>query len=151
METIWTKGIVTGGYGVASGRHRDKYPRGTIEMQTPFFLERGLDLRNYFPGTLNISIAPSIWHPKAPWLHFEQVKWYEHHAPEDFSFFQCSLDSGAGIVNGLVYYPSPKTKEVHFHSASILEVLAPWVENLSPGNIVHVGLDSTEIELQSLP
>jgi len=151
MNKIWATGVVKGGYGVASGRNRDKYPRGTVEMQTPFFLERGLDLREYFPGTLNISIEPAIWQPKAPWRHFEQVKWYEHHAPEDFSFFHCSINSGSRIVEGLIYYPSPKTKEVHFHSASIIEVLAPWIDSQSPGSVVSIGVDSSEIELQHVP
>jgi len=151
MNTIWTNGIVTGGYGVASGRNRNKYPRGTIEMQTPFFLERGLDLRHYFPGTLNVSIEPIVWHPKVPWRHFEQVNWYEHHAPEDFSFFPCFIDSGSKIVEGLIYYPSPTTKEVHFHSASIVEVLAPWVDNLATGSAVSLGVDSSQIEFQNLP
>jgi hypothetical protein len=142
----WTTGIVTGGYGVASGRNRKKYPRGTIEMQTPFFLERGLDLRVYFPGTLNISIEPITWKPNAPWRHFNQVQWFTHHAPEDFSFFQCLLKSNSTVVEGLVYYPSPKTKEVHFHSASIIEVLAPWIDDLAVGDLVSVGVDSSEIE-----
>ncbi len=143
--------MVTGGYGVASGRNRDKYPRGTIEMQTQFFLERGLDLRVYFPATLNISIEPIVWYPKVPWRQFEQVKWYEHHAPEDFSFFHCSLNTGSTLVDGLIYYPSPTTKEVHFHSASIVEVLAPWIDDLAVGSIVSLRGLSSEIEFQSLP
>jgi hypothetical protein len=148
MSIVWAKGIVTRGYGVASGQNRKKYPRGTIEMQTPFFMDCGLDLRGYFPGTLNISIEPIIWHPKTPWRHFDQVKWYEHHRPEDFSFFQCSLDSGSTIAKGLIYYPSPKTKEVHFHSASIVEVLAPWIDDLTVDSVVSLGVDSSEIEFQ---
>ena len=44
-DWIQVKGIVREGYGVASGRSENpRFPRGTIEMQKPFFREQGLDL-----------------------------------------------------------------------------------------------------------
>jgi hypothetical protein len=53
------KGTIIPGYGVASGKgHDTRCPEGTLRLQYPFVKERGLDLGNYFLGTLNINISP---------------------------------------------------------------------------------------------
>jgi hypothetical protein len=53
-DWIQVSGQIQIGYGVASGRaHNPRFPQGTIEMQKPFFRERGLDLSPYFSGTIN--------------------------------------------------------------------------------------------------
>jgi hypothetical protein len=58
-DWISVEGIVQAGHGVASGNTaQSPYPQGTIKMQQPFFRQLGLDLSPYFPGTLNVSIAP---------------------------------------------------------------------------------------------
>jgi hypothetical protein len=52
-------GRVVHGHGVASGRSASSpYPRGTIALQAPHFLERGVDLSPFFAGTLNVDITP---------------------------------------------------------------------------------------------
>ena len=46
MSDNWVTipGVIIQGHGVASGQGETPYPRGSIAMQKPFFLERGLDL-----------------------------------------------------------------------------------------------------------
>ncbi|MEO0928977.1 MAG: hypothetical protein AAFY63_24355, partial [Cyanobacteria bacterium J06643_13] len=52
-------GTVKAGHQVASGQATDSpYEQGTLEMQLPYFRALGLDLRDFFLGTLNVSIAP---------------------------------------------------------------------------------------------
>ena len=47
------------GHRVASGLNGNpRFPGGTLRMQLPFFAELGLDLSAFYPGTLNVSIAP---------------------------------------------------------------------------------------------
>jgi hypothetical protein len=53
---ISVKGKVQRGYGVASGKSGDpRFPKGTLELQKPFFYERGLNLDDYYSGTINLS------------------------------------------------------------------------------------------------
>ena len=56
MDTEWilVEVIIKQGHQVASGLAKDNpYPRGTIEMQIPFFQQLGLDLSSFFLGTFN--------------------------------------------------------------------------------------------------
>lgn len=141
-------GVVERGYGVASGTAADSpYPRGTIEMQTPFFRALGLDLADYFPGTLNVSIAPNTFRMAAPEFTFRGVPWFPDIPPEDFSFSRCRLVAGSPAVDGLVYYPHPETKTRHEQSTSTLEILAPHVPGIRPGDAVTLELDPREIEI----
>ena len=60
-------GTVVEGHRVASGAAEDSpYPKGTIEMQTPFFLERGLDLRPFYPATIGVSCASVVFDVSNP-------------------------------------------------------------------------------------
>lgn len=61
---------------MASGRAPDSpYPAGTIALQAPFFREHGVDLSPYFPGTLNVDLAPRL--PPAPRPVFDGVlRWF---------------------------------------------------------------------------
>ncbi|MDJ0715727.1 MAG: VWA domain-containing protein [Prochloraceae cyanobacterium] len=59
-DDLWqrVKGTLGSGHKVASGQASNSpYPRGTIEMQTPFFKKLGLNLTEYFKGTLNLSLV----------------------------------------------------------------------------------------------
>lgn len=72
-------GIIKPGHQVASGKAIDSpYDRGTIEMQLPFLKNLGLDLTNFFLGTLigtlNISIAPYIFKIIQPQYTFKDVQ-----------------------------------------------------------------------------
>ena len=76
------------GHRVASGLNGNPaFPGGTLRMQAPFFKARGLDLAPYYPGTLNVAIAPFRYRVvHAPWT-FPLVKWHPVDPAETFSFF----------------------------------------------------------------
>lgn len=76
------------GHRVASGLNgNSRFPGGTIQMQLPFFAERGLDSSGFFPGTLNVSIAPLSYRVLSPRYTFRALKWHPADPAEDFSFF----------------------------------------------------------------
>ena len=121
-DWIQVIGQIEIGYGVASGRAGNpRFPQGTIEMQKPYFYDRGLDLSSYFSGTINLSIAPHKYELKQAKHTFKQVKWSPNDPAEDFSFFDCQilLESDKEI-DGLIYYPHPDTKPEHFQAPDIL-------------------------------
>jgi hypothetical protein len=123
------------GYRVCSGLNGNpRFPGGTLLMQIPHFLARGLDLAVFYRGTLNISIAPLRYRVVQPRLTFRDVKWHPVEPQEDFSFFDVSLiRPGQPPVNGLIYYPHPDTKPEHFQAPDVLELLLPFVPGLTYG------------------
>ncbi len=153
----WHAAVLLKGHGVASGQasgsgasRRSPYPKGTIAMQSPFFAALGLDLSPYWPGTLNLSFSPSELHLSRPDYLFRDVEWTHLHPPESFSFWRIRLRS-VGIydfnVPGLVYWPHPETKVRHWQSRSTLEILAPYVEHLSLGQVFELGVNYAAIQV----
>ena len=144
----WTvvTGTILAGHQVAS-KPSAHYPQGTIEMQEPFFRERGLDLTGFFRGTLNISIAPRQFHLKRATHFFPQVEWTEHHPPENFSFCRCRVTTAGRTVDGWVYYPHPETKVRHHQEQSIIEVIAPPIPGITYGATVTLELLPDEIDI----
>ena len=145
----WTpvNGKLKKGYGIASGQAlRSPYPQGSILLQTPHFLKRGLDIRCYYPGTLNICIAPLAFKINNPRWRFDNLGWHEG-LSETFLFSQCRLLVDRDTVEGLIYYPHPDTKPDHFHDNSTLEILAPFMGNIEEGAEVFLWLPSQEIEV----
>jgi hypothetical protein len=144
------KTVITGeiiqGYRVASGPSKD-YPYGTLEKQFPLFKERGLDLAQFFMGTLNVSIAPSIFELVNPEYTFRQVAWTDLHPPEDFSFSQCSVGYKGGRHAGYVYYPHPETKKRHFEDASLIEIICGYIPDLKYGDHVELELNAGEVRI----
>jgi hypothetical protein len=141
-------GIIERGHGVASGSAPDSpFARGTIEMQTPFFKDLGLDLTDFYPGTLNVSIAPRTFRMKSPATTFRGVAWTPEIPPEDFSFSGCRLRFAGRRYDGLVYYPHPETKIRHYQSPSTLEILAQYIAGIGRGDAVDLEIDSREIEI----
>ena len=122
------------------------YPRGTIEMQTPYFQELGLDLTPYFPGTLNISIHPHTFKLIKPEYTFGNLQWNLAYPAEDFSFSRCRVIFGGNVYPGLVYYPHPETKIGHFQDPSTVEVIAVKIPEISYGHALELELNSQEIE-----
>lgn len=140
-------GTVVEGHRVASGAAKDSpYPKSSIEMQTPFFLERGLDLRPFFAGTIGVSCTPVEFDITKPEFTFRDVKWSPDHHSEDFSFSRCRIVFEGVAYDGWVYYPHPETKLGHFHDRSTLEVLAPYIPGIRYG--VDVGLDINPDEVE---
>ncbi|MBD1876488.1 hypothetical protein H6F75_23655 [Nodosilinea sp. FACHB-131] len=141
-------GVLEHGHQVASGAAADSpYPSGTIEMQTPFFEALGLDLTEYFKGTLNISISPSTFNLTNPELTFRQIEWTDRHPPEDFSFSRCRVLFQASVYNCWIYYPHPETKKRNFQNPSILEIIAPPIANIQYGDKVEIEYNPLEVSV----
>lgn len=142
------KGKIIPGYGVASGKGKDKrYPEGTLRMQHPHFKERGLDLGGYFLGTLNVDIAPYSFEIKKPRYFFEAVKWSSHIPAENFYFFDVTLFFEEKNYDGLIYMPGPETKVEHEQIATVLELILPRIEGLSTGQTVHLEVKEDGLEI----
>ena len=147
-DRSWQKvnGIVGRGHQVASGSALDSpYPAGTIEMQMPFFKALGLDLSDYFAGTLNVSISPHTFQLTNPELTFRQVEWTDRHPPEDFSFSRCHILFAGSAYNGWIYYPHPETKKRNFQTPSTIEIIAPKIVRLGYGDRVEFEYNPKEI------
>jgi hypothetical protein len=146
MNDAWktVTGVVVEGHQVASQRS-EHYPRGTIELQIPYFKALGLDLTSFHAGTLNVSIAPATMRPISPEFTFRNVRWTTAHPAEDFSFSRCRVVSRGQKHTGWIYYPHPETKERHFQNPSIVEVIAPWMGEIKYGARVEMEVNSEEI------
>ena len=151
----WLNGVLLKGHGVASGLalssgevRTSPYPKGTIAMQSPFFAASGLDLSEYWPGTLNLSFSPSVLHLHHPDYCFRDLEWTHLHPPETFSFWRIRLRSVAdpGVdVPGLVYWPHPETKARHWQGRSTLEILSPYIDHVFLGQSFQLGVNPTAI------
>jgi hypothetical protein len=146
MQTF-VSGVIVEGYRVASGPSKD-YPYGSLEKQVPLFKQRGLDLGQFYYGTLNVSIAPASFEMVNPEYTFRQVAWTDLHPPEDFSFSPCMVRFKGGEYAGYVYYPHPATKKRHFESASILEIISMSIPDIKYGDRVEVELNADEIRIR---
>lgn len=137
-------GVLTQGHRVASAPSA-AYPYSSLEKQKPFFKALGLDLYEYFNGTLNISIAPAIFKMTRPALTFLLVEWTDLHPPETFSFSRCRAWFKEQMYAGWVYYPHPETKKTHFQNPSLVEVITCEIPGIHYGNALEVELDTDEI------
>lgn len=152
MGKHWIKiqGVVEQGHQVASGRSPDTpYPAGSIELQKPFFRELGLDLTAFFDGTLNVSIRPYTFILNRPQYTFRSVHWITGFPPEDFFFSQCKLTFESKTHDCWVYYPHPETKTKHFQDPAIIEIIAPYIPNITYGDKIEVMLNEEELILQT--
>ncbi len=152
MSDITVPAQIVAGHKVASGQGGDpRFPGGTLRMQLPHFQERGLDLSPYYPGTLNLSIAPLQYEVVSPKLTFRQVKWCATEPAEDFSFFDCEIRPAhqKEFVAGLIYFPHPDTKPEHFQPPDVLEVLAPRLTDLSYGDVLDLRVDATQLQFRT--
>lgn len=148
-KEISIAGIVVRGHQVASGNAPDSpYPAGTLEMQMPHFLALGVDLREFYPGTLNVSIAP-LRFDLVPKRTLHRVKWSPHHDPESFSFVPISLRWQQQTYEGLVYYPRPETKINHFQDPSVIELLMPPILGIAYDSAVTLTASSDELIIKS--
>jgi hypothetical protein len=133
----WYPGTILAGYGVASGRASDcPFPGGSIRLQQPFFLAKGIDLSRYFLGTLNVDVTPHVAHPAGD--VFDGVLHWHDDLEEHFLLSKVELEVQGRVYSGLWYYPDPATKVDHFQRASVLELLMPWVDGLAVGDVVKL-------------
>lgn len=141
-------GTVVAGYGVASGTAPGgPYPGGTIRMQLPHFLERGLDIRAFVPATINLDISPSHFAMVEPDITLEQVRWTDRIPPETFSFCACTVSRSGIEYPAMIYYPHPETKVEHHHNDSLMELLAAPIEGLSHGERLTVTIAPGRIRI----
>jgi hypothetical protein len=146
---ITVDGIVKKGHQVASGMAQNSpYPKGTIEMQIPFFQKLGLDLTSFFPATLNVSISPYTFTRQQPEYTFKNIKWTDKHPPEDFSFSRCRVLYNNIRYDALIYYPHPETKKTHFQDNSTLEIIAPEISNLNYGDRIQIEINQKEFSFR---
>ena len=141
-------GILVRGHQVASRPSKD-YPYSTLEKQKPFFKSLGLDLYEFFNGTLNISIAPLTFEMSAPELTFPLVQWTDLHPPETFSFSRCKVIFREVEYSGWVYYPHPETKKNHFQNPSLVEVITYEIPNIHYGDTLDVVVNLDEIMVRA--
>jgi len=147
--TSWISipGVLVQGYRVASGPSKD-YPYGALEKQRPFFAARGLDLNNYFNGTLNIDICPFEFKLLKAEFTFHHVEWTDLHPPEHFSFSRCKVIFKDVEYDGWVYYPHPVTKLRHFQNPSLLEVISMPIPDIQYGDEINVAVNGEEMAIE---
>ena len=122
--------------------------KAPLNLQFPLFEALGLDLRAYYRGTLNLSIAPAIYQVLTPYRCFRDIKWCGTMPPEDFSFFRCKIGTHKDhLVDGYVYYPHPETKPDHFQPPDILEVITKPLPDIDYGTTVILMLKADEIKI----
>jgi hypothetical protein len=142
--------VVRQGHGVASGKAKDpRYPKGTIKAQYEHFLQNGLDLSQYYLGTINLDIAPYSFKIIKPKCFLEQISWSEFIPPENFYFFDVSIQLNQNTYKGLIYMPDPATKAEHFQNPTILELLLPKIDGLAYGDAVILDVKEEQMELIS--
>jgi len=141
------------GHRVASGLNGNpRFPGGTLLMQQPHFLARGLDINVFHRGTLNVSIAPLRYRVVRPRLTFRDVQWHPVEPKEDFSFFDFNLlRADHPPLAGLIYYPHPETKPEHFQAPDVLELLLPFVEGLEYGMELRLEIPAEQMVIERLP
>lgn len=140
------KGLVVRGHGVASGISADpRYPEGTLAQQLPFFKEKGLDLKNYYPGTINLDISPFEFKILEPFRFLKGIRWSEHIPAENFYFFNLVVLLNHHRISGLIYMPDSETKIEHDQGGSILELILPKVENLNYGDHLRIKVPDTQL------
>ena len=144
---ISVHGVIVQGYRVASGPSKD-YPYGALDKQRPFFKEGGLDLGDYFNGSLNIDVHPLEFAMENPEFTFHNVEWTDLHPPEHFSFSRCKVIFKDVEYAGWVYYPHPETKLRHFQNPSLLEVIAMPIPEIRYGDEVDVLVNGEEISVK---
>ncbi len=116
-------------------------------MQLPHFRKRGLDLSDFYLGTLNVSIAPYTFELENPKYTFPEVKWHPDYPAETFSFSPCALKYQDRSTQALVYYPHLETKIGHFQDSCIVEVIAPRLADVKYGDRLELKLDPQQVKL----
>lgn len=144
------EGVIIRGHGVASGRGAESpYPRGTVEMQKPFFAALGFDLTGLHEATLNVDLSPWRFRLRHPAHTFHRVEWTHLHPPETFSFSRCRIGHGGREVDAWIYTPHPGTKADHFQPPAMLEILAPFLPGVGYGDAVTLRIAPEEVELMA--
>lgn len=144
------EGVVAPGHGIASGKTKDlRFPQGTIAPQIPHFAARGLNLESFFPGTLNVDIAPQGFSMGTPSHTFRDVQWHPEFK-EHFSFCSVAIAVGHNVTGGFLYYPQPETKTEFMDGPTQLQILAPMIPDVKYGARVKIYFNSSEFRVSPL-
>lgn len=149
MNKQLIKGMVIKGHQVASGRCNDKrFPEGTIAMQKPYFLKRGVPLQRFYLGTLNIDISPLTFSIIKPDHHIHNLCWTSALPAENFFFVKCQLLHKRQSYEALLYYPDPATKTDHFQSQNMMEILTERINDIDYGENIELEFDAESIKFE---
>eukprot|EP01091_Cochliopodium_minus_P016950 TRINITY_DN650_c0_g1_i2.p1 TRINITY_DN650_c0_g1~~TRINITY_DN650_c0_g1_i2.p1 ORF type:complete len:158 (-),score=29.36 TRINITY_DN650_c0_g1_i2:19-492(-) len=147
-------GIIIEGFHVASGTSKDSpYPESSIKLQVPYFKNLGLDISEYFIGTLNVNLSPYSYNVLQADHHFSKVNWYQG-VTEDFSFIDVKVEFNEKVHEGYIYYPHPETKPLndngtlrHLHKKTTLELIMKKIEGINYGDKVIIEVDPKKVEI----
>ena len=139
----WAHGTVVAGHGAASGGD-SRFPDGTLALQAPHFAGAGIDLSAFEAGTINVDLDHLRLEAVAPRATVRDVRWHPDAPPEDFSFLDARLAARGEVHDGLIYLPHLETKPDHLQPPNVVEVLAPRIDGLAPGDRVSVWIDPDE-------
>jgi hypothetical protein len=142
----WYPGVVVVGHGVASGRSKqDQFPGGALTLQAPHFAARGLDISQYYPGTINVDLAPLRVELVQPHLTIPLLTWLEGYPAETFSFVHAAIRLEGTEYPAMVFYPHPETKPEHQQPPGVVELMAGFIPSIAPGVHLEVGLEPAEM------
>jgi len=142
-------GIVVPGFQIASGNNEDTpFGHSTIALQKPYFEQLGLNLNNMFNGTINLQATKykSIKLTK-PTYCFKRVQWIDGFSAEDFAFIPIEILFNNKRYNGFIYQPLKESKIGHFQPSNVLEILAPFIPDLSYQDSISIELDPNSVDL----
>ena len=147
----WITGTVARGHRVASGMAEDSpYEDSSVKLQTPFFKARGVEIACFFPGTVNVHIAPLTPKSITYDVTLDQVNWHHSIEPEDFSFLALQLKYRGTVYPAMLYYPHLDTKPAQFTPPDVLEALAPKIEGLAYGDEIELAYPDGSIVMKPL-
>ncbi|KGJ96036.1 hypothetical protein [Thalassotalea sp. ND16A] len=151
MKTsISTTATIVKGHQVASGNASSTvFSAGTISLQAPYFNQRGLDLSSYYFATLNCNLGPHCLTIIKPSYCFKNLKWHAKVPAETFSFADCEVIRQGVHYHGLIYQPHVETKIDHFQDKNVIEVIAPFIENIHYQDEVVLSFDTEQVVLRT--
>lgn len=147
--SLLLNGKVIQGTQAASGKKHWREQGGTICVQRPFFARAGVNFRNIYSGTINVSVAPHEFRIQAADYYVPHVYWAPNSPPEDFSFVNCEISSEDEWHEALLYYPHPETKIGIFPGHSVMEILTAFLPSIDYGKKVRLQFSSGKIEILS--
>ena len=134
---------------MASGKGNDaRYPKGTLSLQIPHFLSHGIDISDYFRGTLNVRLPKKEIRVIRPKFTALDVAWSPYIPPENFFFFDVEVSYKGHSYQGLIYMPDPATKTDHFQDRCVVELLLPKIQGLRSGKSISLKVEDAQIQFQ---
>ena len=128
------------GYRLCSGDAPEdsRFPGGTLRMQIPHFAAAGFDLPGYFngdffPGSLNLSVAPALLRLRKPEIFLAGIKWSPTFPAENFYLSAAQIVHDQKTYRALLYIPDPATKVDHPPAPSLIEVVAQPIAGIRYG------------------